>query len=106
MRFNFSGNGYLGILTHKVGVFSSYVTAVFDTGCTMTSIGLYSLKHLLNCEYDDILSKIEDRYFGDYTQDASGGIHRNVRVIIPGVSLSNISNNYSDDNVKFDRFLL
>lgn len=106
MRVDFSGCAYVGTLTYKKTLIKNDISTIFDTGCTTTSIGLYSLKCLLGCSYNDILSKIEDRYFGENTQDASGGLHGNVRITIPSIALSNSSFDLDDSepNIEFGSF--
>lgn len=109
MKFKYVDNSYIGNLSYKFGEFEYSINAIFDTGCTISSIGLYSLSSLIRkpCEY--IMSRIEQRYYTCPTQDASGGFHNNVRITIPNVILSNasasIQSEYDDNSkIKFDRF--
>lgn len=106
MRFEYK-NGYYSArirYTRKLYGITKEINAIFDTGCSTTSMSLYSLAFLLNESYEKLISDLNNPvYDSNYLLSADNEVNRATRVALPDIYLIP-SRKEQGDFLRFEKF--
>ena len=110
LSFTFTGVSYYTNIISKNSNRQEYIEGYCDTGCTRSSIGLYSLSKLLGIPSKDLLEYFEKRINKGYvelrTAIANGSTMRTIPVRLYNIQLDSLHFEYLNCLVNIDDILV